>query len=179
MSSTAIDNLIALRILHMLVTPFVDTAAFRLGIIDHKGNVLRKAVVLHTQGELNAYTMLHRLVFRLKRIIEKVPVINKKFLTYAAAFALVKEHLNDTQEPMVSDFEGRMISEDVKVNTNDVEFVEHFFSPKYIMPFRLFEEDGAAPASAPANNIASTPGIDVPSPTKLFNKKLIKRNNKK
>ena len=87
MPNRFIDAAIVYRILKMLVTPFDKTDAFRLGIIDAKGKILKKAVQLKTTEERNAYTLLHRLVFRLKRIIEKVPIENKKFLSYAAAFA--------------------------------------------------------------------------------------------
>jgi hypothetical protein len=45
----------------------------------------------NTDVEREAYTYLHRLVFRLKRIIHMVPVESKNFLSFAAAVALVKE----------------------------------------------------------------------------------------
>ena len=40
--SRTIDNVIAFRILYMLVTPFDATDAFRLGIIDANGTPLKK-----------------------------------------------------------------------------------------------------------------------------------------
>ena len=76
-----VDSVIAFRILHMLVTPFENTEAFRLGIIDKKGNELKKMRELNTVEERDAYTLLHRLVYRMKRIINKVPIENKKLLT--------------------------------------------------------------------------------------------------
>ena len=82
----AVDSIIAYRILKLLVTPFNKTDAFKLGIIDEKGQELKKMRDLHTTEERDAYTLLHRLVFRLKKIIEKVPVDNKKFLSLAAAY---------------------------------------------------------------------------------------------
>ena len=86
-----IDNLITLRILRLLTTPFDKTDAFRLGIIDKDGNELKPISQLHTSAEQDAYSYLHRLVFRLKKIINKVPVDNKTFLSFAAAWALIKE----------------------------------------------------------------------------------------
>jgi len=71
-----VDNLIAFRILRLLTQPFEETDAFRLGIIDKKGRELKRMQDLHTDAELLAYTLLHRLVYRLKRIIEKVPIEN-------------------------------------------------------------------------------------------------------
>ena len=42
MANLVVDNLIALRILYLLVTPFVKTKAYEYGIIDDKGNYLKK-----------------------------------------------------------------------------------------------------------------------------------------
>ena len=67
-----VDSVIAYRILKLLVTPFDKTDAFKLGIIDDKGNELMKMRDLNTVQERDAYTLLHRLVFRLKKIIEKI-----------------------------------------------------------------------------------------------------------
>ena len=39
----AIDLLITYRVIKMLVTPFENTEAYKLGIIDKNGKVLRKA----------------------------------------------------------------------------------------------------------------------------------------
>jgi hypothetical protein len=81
-----------MRILWMLTTPFDQTEAYRLGIIDAQGKELKTIAQLNTLAERDAYTYLHRLVFRLKKIIHKVPTENKNFLSFAAAVALVKEN---------------------------------------------------------------------------------------
>lgn len=171
-----IDNLMALRILHMLVTPFEDTEAYKLGIINDEGVPLKKAYTLNKPDEIKAYTYLHRLVFRLKRIIKKVPLENLKFSTYSAALSLIKENYSINKEPSVFEFENRMLSENIKYDTSDAELVESFFSTKYIMPFKLFSEEmgTAALSSAPANNIG-TPGIAMPDPAPLGVKKVLKR----
>ena len=87
-----VDSVIAYRILRMLTIPFIETDAYKLGIIDAKGKELKKMSQLHTGDELAAYSILHRMVYRIKRIIEKVPVDNKKIVTFAAALSLVKEN---------------------------------------------------------------------------------------
>ena len=69
-----VDSLIAYRILRMLTTAFEDTDAYRLGIIDKKGKELKKMSQLNSADEKDAYSILHRMIFRIKRIIEKVPV---------------------------------------------------------------------------------------------------------
>ena len=91
--SRVLDTLITYRILRMLTTPFDQTDAYRFGIIDARGNVLKSEAQLNTAEEQEAYTLLNRMVFRLKKILEKVPVANKQFLSFAAAVALVRENV--------------------------------------------------------------------------------------
>ena len=79
------------RFLKLLVTPFDKQDAFKFGIIDKDGKVLRKARSLRLGKEKRAYTLLHRLVFNFKRILGKVG-LGGRFGTYAAAaVALLKE----------------------------------------------------------------------------------------
>ena len=75
----------------MLVTPFDETDAYKLGIIDEKGKVLKKASTLKTSAERDAYTYLHRLVFNMKRIINKLPGGETRLRNMIAAFFLIKE----------------------------------------------------------------------------------------
>ena len=44
-----VDDVIALRVVRMLVTNFSDTEAFKLGIIDAHGNTLRPTNTLKTK----------------------------------------------------------------------------------------------------------------------------------
>lgn len=85
-----IDNLIAFRILTMLVTPFEDTLSYNLGVIDNEGNALKRIKNM-SQKERDNYTMLHRLVFRLKKIMAKIPIINNRLGNLATAYFLVRE----------------------------------------------------------------------------------------
>lgn len=155
-----IDNVIALRILKMLVTPFDETDAYKLGIIDERGKLLKKPSQFTTSEERAAYTLLHRLVFRLKRIINKVPIENKQFLSFAAALALVREHYEKGQEPINLE---SMFLESLK-QEHDTTLVEQFMSGNFMYTFKQFlEEDSgvgaAVAANVPANNAAASAGI--------------------
>jgi hypothetical protein len=75
----------------MLVANFTDTEAFKLGIIDAKGKNLRKANTLTTTEEKDAYNFLNRLVFNMKKIINKLPGGEHKTKSLVAALWLVKE----------------------------------------------------------------------------------------
>lgn len=89
--SRVVDNLIAFRMLYMLVTPFDQTDAFKFGIIDKEGNALKKSKDLKTTQEKDSYTNLHRLVFSLKRLLSKVPGGKSQLASIVAAYWLIKE----------------------------------------------------------------------------------------
>ena len=85
--SRAIDLIITYRVVKMLVTPFNKFKAYDLGIIDEKGKVLRKFKEVKG-SERKHYTMLHRFVFNLKRILQKVG-LGSRLGSFAVALALL------------------------------------------------------------------------------------------
>jgi len=93
----AIDLFVTYRFIKLLTTPFEKTDAFKMGIIDKDGNRTDKK--LYKIDERNAYTVLHKLVFNIKKIFGKVPGLRTKVGTYAAALFLLKdtfkEHIED------------------------------------------------------------------------------------
>ena len=93
-----IDALIAYRVLKLLVTPFNKTKAYKFGIIDDKGKVLIKSknfLKTFSSQELpkarEAYTLLIRFVFNLKRLLSKVGIRGPLGTSAAAALAFFKE----------------------------------------------------------------------------------------
>lgn len=91
------DLVYSFRFLRLLTTPFKDTTAFELGIIDEKGN-RNKSVKVDTSEKKSAYNTFHKLVFNLKKLLAKVPGGSSKIASYAAALFLLKEHLNLTDK---------------------------------------------------------------------------------
>ena len=93
----AIDLFVTYRFIKLLTTPFEKTDAFKMGIIDKDGN--RLPMKLYKIDERNAYTVLHKLVFNIKKLFQKVPGLRTKVGTYAAALFLLKdtfkEHVED------------------------------------------------------------------------------------
>ena len=102
----AIDLFVTYRFIKLLVTPFEKTEAFKLGIIDENGNrVLPPPIAgvrqtrpepLRTSEERNSYTILHKLVFNIKKIFGKVPGLRTKLGTYAAALFLLKDTFKES-----------------------------------------------------------------------------------
>ena len=101
----AVDLFVTYRFIKLLTTPFNKTDAYKFGIIDDKGNRIREdnstrpKVELTTSQLKNSYTVLHKLVFNIKKIFSKLPLLKTKIGTYAAALFLLKdtfkEHMQD------------------------------------------------------------------------------------
>ena len=100
----AIDLFVTYRFIKLLVTPFDKMPAFKLGIIDKDGaRVMEKTVSRGMQptqligDEMrSAYTVLHKLVFNIKKIFGKVPGLRTKLGTYAAALFLLKDTFKES-----------------------------------------------------------------------------------
>ena len=91
-ASRGADLYFVFRFLRLLTMDFKKTDAYKFKIIDAKGKPLRKSADLESVKEKAAYTMLHRMVFKIRRLLEKVPLIGKSILlNYAAALLLLKE----------------------------------------------------------------------------------------
>tara|TARA_B100001057_G_C22684947_1_gene885288 strand:- start:226 stop:708 length:483 start_codon:yes stop_codon:yes gene_type:complete len=86
--SRGIDFLITYRVVKLLITPFEKQPAFKNGIIDEKGKVLKKYKTLKTEKERKSYTLLHRFVFNLKRILQRVG-LGSKLGSFGVALALL------------------------------------------------------------------------------------------
>ena len=90
----AIDLFVTYRFIKLLVTPFNRTDAYKNGIIDENGARLDTQV--NPIDEKNSYTVLHKLVFNIKKIFGKVPGLRTKLGTYAAALFLLKDTFKES-----------------------------------------------------------------------------------
>jgi hypothetical protein len=139
--SRAVDLLITYRIIKLLTTPFEKQEAYRLGIIDKNGKVLRKTKELKTGKERDSYTILHRFVFNLKRLINIVPGGKSKLGTYAAALGLLLKENKDINEIEIekvlykhlSDNDLLVLDDDIKESTG----FDYLPEGRYIITDRL------------------------------------------
>jgi hypothetical protein len=83
------DFFYAIRFLRLLTTKWENTNAFKLGIVDKNGKKLKKP---QTSEEKGAYNTFHKLVYNIKRLINKLPLGKSTLASYAAALFLIKEH---------------------------------------------------------------------------------------
>lgn len=105
--SKAADTVYTLRFLRLLTTPWEETGAFKAGLIDDEGNKIKKPF---TEKEKSVYNVFHRLVFNVKKLINKVPGGKSKIASYAAALFLIKEHANLKDNAIEKILEGSGIS---------------------------------------------------------------------
>lgn len=95
--SKSTDLVYTFRFLRLLTTAWTDTNAFKLGLIDDTGKKLKKP---QTTEEKSAYNLFHRLVFNMKKLINKAPGGKTKIASYAAALLLLKEHYSLSDESL-------------------------------------------------------------------------------
>ena len=128
----AIDLLITYRVIKMLVTPFEKTDAYKYGIIDKNGKVLRKNKTLTVAKEKDSYTILHRFVFNLKRLINLIPGGKSKLGTYAAALGLLLKEQKDINAVELEKVLYKHLRENDLINFDDDlrEEVDFDFLPK-------------------------------------------------
>lgn len=142
--SRAGDLFYAFRFLKLLVTPFRKTKAFQLGIVDEKGKVLKKAKERTKPEEKAAYTVFHRLVFNLKRLVGKVPGGRSLVARYGAALFLIREHTNMSEKKMLEMIEKALDIEfdpdELTENTWYQDKDSNLYPGKYIL-----NEDMASP----------------------------------
>jgi hypothetical protein len=92
------DFFYAIRFLRLLTTKWENTNAFKLGIVDKNGKKLKKP---QTSEEKGAYNTFHKLVYNIKRLINKIPLGKSTLASYAAALFLIKEHTGISDKKLV------------------------------------------------------------------------------
>jgi len=140
-----VDLYLVYRVLRQLTTPFENWEAYKTGVIDAEGNLIKKAYDRRTAEEQESFTKFDLLMLKLKKVLGVLPFGKTKLASYAAALFLIKEEKNLTE----SNIEKR--------------FVNHY-NQSYSR--KMLKED--APANAVGSgNIAGTQG-DPPRPTKVM-----------
>ena len=125
----AIDLLITYRVIKLLTTPWEKHEAFKFGIIDKKGLVLRKSRELKTQKEKNAYTLLHRFIFNLKRMLQKVG-LGSRIASFGVALALLLREgkFNDESKYLLENELLEYLKKKKLFSYNDIKIKEQYFS---------------------------------------------------
>jgi hypothetical protein len=92
-----VDNLLALKVLTLLIQPFTEYDAYKLGIIDGEGNVLKHYNTLNKAEEKAATNYLYRIVINIKKLIAKLPMGDWYMRHLATSLFLVKESYDNPE----------------------------------------------------------------------------------
>lgn len=111
-----IDNVYALRFVYLLTRPWEDLDAYKLGIIDNKGEPLKSLSDLRTADEKDAYTRFHILVFKIKKLLEKIPLGKTTIARYATALYLIKEETGVSLDDRFLNY----ASKELNININEL-----------------------------------------------------------
>lgn len=88
--NTVIDLFVLYKIIRKLITPFKSMPAFKMGLIDEKGNFLKSRDQL-TDEEKQNLTYLDIFVINIKKILGKIPAGKTQLATFAAAMLLLRQ----------------------------------------------------------------------------------------
>ena len=125
----------------------------KFGIIDAEGNPLKKIKDLKTSEEKDAYDMLDRLVFSLKRLLAKIPGGSSKIASLAAAYWLVKESY-ETQEVVTQEQLNSLVH---LIESNQIVLKEQ----SHIQGYLSLTEDGAIANATGAATATNEPVVKL------------------
>jgi len=112
-----VDLYVVYRILRRLTQPFKEWDAFKLGVIDAEGNILKKGDNRRTMAEKDSLTTFDVLMIKLKRLLALAPGGKTRLASYAAALWLIKEEKNLTVDNIEEEFKKfSMLNEDAPTN---------------------------------------------------------------
>lgn len=104
-----VDLALAYSFLKNLVTPFTKWPAYKLGLIDKDGNILKPRRERLKQEEKDALGYFDIITLNLKKLLGKFPGGKSAIASYAAALLLLKEYpkksLKEDYEPTEEEVE--------------------------------------------------------------------------
>ena len=124
-----VDLIITYKFIRLLTTKWNKTDAYKEGVIDAKGKLLIKGKD-QTSAQKKAYTPFDKLVFNIKRILEKIPFGKSQIASYAAALFLLKEETNMEEEDILKVLEdlGYDTSLDLNEEIKEINIGQHILN---------------------------------------------------
>ena len=136
------DTAYAVRFLRLLVTPWEKTEAYKNGIIDIKGKRIKdKKTADMTTAEKSSYTIFHRLVFNIKRLLP-----GKRLGSYFAALYLIKEHTG-MSDKKIEDILNQALEEPIEPMNESQWFMEGVNRDQLMMGTYMLISDIASPTT--------------------------------
>ena len=111
-----VDLYLVYQFLRRLTTPFEEWDAYKVGIIDKNGNILKKKNERKTSAEKDAFGTFDIMILKLKKLLGKLPGGESKIASYAAALWLIREwnHFSDSST-LTEDISEDVLDESIEV----------------------------------------------------------------
>lgn len=143
------NSLLSLFVLYFivrkLVTPFKKTDAYKLGIIDEDGKVLRPRKTLKERHELEAYTIFDTLIFNLKKLIQRTVPGRTVISTFTRGLSLLKEDVryDDSKDAIVGDDKDELEAflDSLDLTDEERKELQHRANLKRWYKFKMIDED--------------------------------------
>jgi len=87
-----VDLFLVYQFIKRIATPFNEWEAYKQGVIDENGNILKRGRDRRTVKERDSFGKYDLMILKLKKLLEKVPGGNTRLGSYAAALWLIKEN---------------------------------------------------------------------------------------
>ena len=116
------------KFVKLLVTPFNKTEAYKLGIIDEKGKYLKKQKDLINTKERMASNIFTRLVWNIKKLVEKVPFGKSTLGSLTAALFLLKE---ETRKMGIDDIYIDDAFQEYMLKEHNIDYKKELLNEKY------------------------------------------------
>lgn len=133
------DLIYVYQFIKRLVTPFNKTKAFDLGIINDKGEVLKKRADLSAQDEKNAYTYFDTVIFNLKKMLGMLPFGKTMLASFAAALLLLKEEKN-FEFHILQEYDNKILEEKYYAMLSNIKNNPSTRESLNLLQFTLLEE---------------------------------------
>jgi hypothetical protein len=98
-----VDLFLVYQFIRKLTTPFDKWEAYKLGIIDEKGNILIKRKDFLQAKQRKAFGIFDLMILNLKKLLAKVPGGSSRLASYAAALFLIKEFNEFSEDTLLTE----------------------------------------------------------------------------
>lgn len=89
-----VDNAVAARVAYLLTVPYESWPAYKQGLIDKEGKKLREP---KTEAERDAWTPLHRMIWRIRTLLAKAPGGASGLARLGATWLMMRENNSDLE----------------------------------------------------------------------------------
>lgn len=164
------DNILTIRLLYLLCTPFKEFPAYKAGVINDKGEYIVKPKD-RTKEQNQSLSYLDRLIINIKKLINKLPGGESKLKNVIAGMILIKENYEIVETDILHescveyelDSDNSLLSELEKIYS-ELDNVREKQRNEILLLWNMKEcvGVGAMAGGAPANNTSGIASYDTP-----------------